>query len=168
MNPPLLFRLPRSERPSLPLQPLFLPSPTPKSHFPPLCFQSVAHSFALRGEGSSVRFFIASLLPYLIPFALLSPLFATLTESSILRSPQLLCLPLLRKLPGCPNSLPISELFTPHPPLSLASFDSRSSILSILFVFTFLQTLWQHRNPQLFSFQSIPNSFTETPGVGHL
>jgi len=43
---------------------------------------------------------------------LLSSLFATLTKSSILRSLQLLCLPLLRKLPGCASSLPILEL--PH------------------------------------------------------
>src|SRR5271170_5456938 len=43
----------------------------------------------------------------------LSPVFATLTESSILRSPQVLCLPLLRKLPGCRASLPIQELGPP-------------------------------------------------------
>ena len=38
--------------------------------------------------------------------ALLSPVFAALTKSSILRSLQVLCLPLLRKLPGCSASLP--------------------------------------------------------------
>ena|SRR5277367_4416534 len=96
-----------------------------------------------------------------------SPLFATLTAPSILRIPQLLCLPLLRKLPGCPNSLPNLERCIEGPSLRISNFDSRSSILSILFVFTFLQTLWQHRNPQLFSFQAFPNSFTKTPGVGY-
>src|SRR5271163_371741 len=38
--------------------------------------------------------------------SLLSPLLATLTESSILRRLQVLCLPLLRKHRGCHISLP--------------------------------------------------------------
>src|SRR5271163_2781690 len=57
----------------------------------------------------------------------LSPVFATLTESSILRSPQVLCLPLLRKLPGCRASLPILELGPPGHALpgSAPRFQSR-------------------------------------------
>src|SRR5271163_994452 len=85
-----------------------------------------------------------------------SPLFATLTAPSILRIPQLLCLPLLRKLPGCPNSLPNLGRCSEGPGLRISKFDFRSSIFSIFFVFTFFQTLWQHRNPQLFSFQAFP------------
>src|SRR5271154_3720836 len=97
-----------------------------------------------------------------------SPLFATLTAPSILRIPQVLCLPLLRKLPGCPNSLPNLARCNEGPGLRISKFDFCSSILSIFFVFTFLQTLWHQRKPQLFSFQAFPSSFTETPGVGHL
>ena len=40
----------------------------------------------------------------------LTPVLATLTRPSILRIPQVLCLPLLRKLPGCASTIPIVEI----------------------------------------------------------
>src|SRR5271154_898443 len=95
-----------------------------------------------------------------------SPLFATLTAPSILRSPYVLCLPLLHKLPGCPNSLPSLGRCSEGPGLRISNFEFRSSISPISFIFTFFQTLLQQRKSQLLSFQAIPNSFTKTPGWG--
>jgi hypothetical protein len=74
--------------------------------------------------------------------ALLSPVLAALTESSILRSLQVLCLPLLRKLPGCSASLPNLKPRSPRHALLwsaqrlhtrfLSSFNFRLSTFNFL------------------------------------
>jgi hypothetical protein len=117
--PPAAPPSPSLPRKILPLDPLQA-SPfallARKTQNPLLCFQSLAHSSAIRwGWGvphateatqtmssrpqGGICFFPTSL----------SLLFATLTESSILRIPQPLCLPLLRKLPGCLKTIPNVE-----------------------------------------------------------
>src|SRR5277367_2257762 len=72
-----------------------------------LRFQSLGRSSApLRGvRDGLVSIFLFPVSSFVFQFSV-TPLFATLTKSSILHSPQVLCLPLLRKLPGCASSLP--------------------------------------------------------------
>jgi len=101
----------------LPLDPL---QPPPFAHFdrktqnPLLCFQSFAHSFAIRAEGEYASPLVTTHSPLLLQeqhnLPSVTPFLATLTKSSILRIPQPLCLPLLRKLPGCQKTIPKVEL----------------------------------------------------------
>ena len=107
-----LLAAPPSRRSPLPLLP-FLP---PKSVFPPLCFQGLAHSSAIRwgwGGAAPQQHFrdspLATRHSSLATSSFLTPLLPLLQKSSILRIPQPLCLPLLRKLPGCISSLPTME-----------------------------------------------------------
>src|SRR5216684_1896701 len=83
--------------------------------------------------------------------------------------PQLLCLPLLRKLPGCTPTIPIlvhpaCPDFVGEPMQGECSALDSSSFFShccALFC-TFLHS----SKTQLFYFQANPNSFAKTPGGG--
>src|SRR5271154_6070745 len=112
IHPPLP-RLPGTNAPSPPLRSRFFVAPRTVSHFGPHCLQSFTHSSALTRQGGGIPSLLTpapcpspssrpqgGICFFLTPPPL-SSLFATLTESSILHSPQPLCLPLLRKLPGC-------------------------------------------------------------------
>jgi len=137
--------------------------PARKTQNPLLCFQSLAHSSAIRwgwGAGCPDNYRLAppeAVIPseardllFLspLPSGSLTPLFATLTKSSILRSPQPLCLPLLRKLPGCPKTIPNVKL-----PSITCAFPS----LLPLSTFHFPHSARSFR--RFCPFQSVPLSF---------
>jgi hypothetical protein len=86
-------------------------------------------------------------------------------HTSKFRIPQLLCLPLLRKLPGCVPTIPIlepsahhSSPATHHSPLHSSSFLSNSCALFC----TFLRLA----KIQLIYFQTLPHSLPKNTGGG--
>src|SRR4029077_21248437 len=96
--------------------------------------------------------------------------------SSVLRIPQPLCLPLLRKLPGCVPTIPnLERLLFPPSPFNRSSRiprPGRNLALSTCVPFQ-LSPLFSNRCPlfctilhsreiQLFSFKAIPHSFAKT------
>ena len=129
----------------------------PISQFPTLCFQSLAHSSAIRWGWGCASPLATRHSP--LPrqernlSTSVSPFLAILTKSSILRIPQLLCLPLLRKLPGCQNSLPNLEPAPRHPLCESqppASPPTRSRRLRVV---SFPFSLPLHSTPPLPSFR---------------
>src|SRR6266851_147266 len=81
----------------------------------------------------------------------------SLAHLAQVRAPESSILLPLRKQPGCIPTIPILKLAPRHSPLTIA-FKS--------FLFTFFRTLLHSSKTQPFCFQSVPHSFTKTPGVG--
>ena len=79
-------------------------------------------------------------------------------HSSKFRILQVLCLPLLRKVPGCVPTIPLSALDAQNSPLYSTPFVSNSCepFCSLL----------HSGESQLFSFQALPHSLRKTPGGG--
>jgi len=127
----------------------------PRNSFPhnplsdPPLLNPYATIFYKNGGGTSFKPNVFLALP-------LSPILRTLFQVSYPVSPAFAT---LTKTPGVWG-------YSSHfgkPPESIAI---RSRFLFKLFLFTLLQTLLHSRKTQLFYFQSIPNSFRKTPGVG--
>ena len=161
IHPPLP-RLPGTNAPSPPLRSRFFVAPRTVSHFGPHCLQSFTHSSALTRQGGGIP---SLLTPAPCPspssrpqggicFSLtpLSSLLATLTESSILHSPQPLCLPLLRKLPGV-------KFFQ----LGKSPFFSVTSPRRSPFFHPFFALFSRKTRHQRFPFWNAPASFPATP-----
>ena len=101
-------------------------------------FSIACEQFCIYGRGGgSAPIFLFPISSFVFRSSL-SPLLATLTASSILRFPQPLCFPLLRKLPGChfaqadPASFILSHLTYPMPSFSslFPSFSAKKATRS--------------------------------------
>src|SRR5437899_3284321 len=100
---------------------------------------------------------------------LLSPALPALpssVSSSKFRILQLLCLPLLRKLPGCVPPIPNSELFARHSSLITRHYTQVFVYLTLPHSFALFCTFLHSRKTQLFYFQMLPHSLPKNTGVG--